>query len=136
MEGITRLPHGPRYCPDGLSRGRLPVPGPWPPRPNRCLVGGILVPVAPVPAAVVAVAVCWVTLNVAAVATPFPSRVTVTGFVSPKFWQLRLVKDMFSRLARKVSRLFPTVGTGEVPVASSVWLFCRNGVCTLTMFWQ
>ena len=45
---------------------------------------------------------------VAAVAAPFPSRVTVTGSVSPKFWQLRLVKDMLSRFARNVNRLLPT----------------------------
>src|ERR1035441_8133145 len=41
--------------------------------------------------AVAGTAVCWVTLNVAAIATPFPSRVTVNGLVSPKFAQLRLV---------------------------------------------
>ena len=36
---------------------------------------------------------CRAALMVAAVAAPFPPRVTVTGLVSPKFWQLRLVKD-------------------------------------------
>src|SRR5262249_33892062 len=44
--------------------------------------------------------------------------------------------DMFSRLAMNVSRLFPTVGTGDVPVASRAWLLARNGVWMLTMFWQ
>ena len=82
------------------------------------------------------VAVCWVVLKVAAVATPLASRVTVTGLVSPKLAQLRLVKDISIRLARKVSRLLPTAGTGDGAVASSAWLALRNAVWTLTMFWQ
>src|SRR5580692_3908506 len=94
------------------------------------------VPGVPVAMPVVVVAFCWVVLNVAAVAAPFPSTVTVTGLVRPKFWQLRLVKDMFSRLAMNVSRLFPTASTGDVPVASSAWLLARNAVWMLTMFWQ
>ena len=69
-------------------------------------------------------------------AEPVPSRVTVTGSVRPKFWQLRLVKDMLSRFAMKVNRLSPVPGTGVAPVASSVWLAARNGVSMLTMFWQ
>ena len=42
---------------------------------------GLAAPAGPV----MAVTACWVVLMVAAVAAPFPSRVTVTGFVSPKF---------------------------------------------------
>src|SRR5258708_6110992 len=113
---------GQAHVPDGfISR--------WPGRPARCPPVGMA-------GVVAAVAVWAAVLNVAAVATPLPFSVTVTGFFSPKFWQLRLVKDMLSRLARKVSRLLPTAGTGLVPVASSVWLLARNGVCVLTMFWQ
>ena len=96
---------GSPYSPDGfISR--------WWRRPMRCLVTvgvvavavGVGVAVTGVGVAVTgdgdvvgtgvavaAVAVCWVTLNVAAIATPFPSRVTVNGLVSPKFAQLRLV---------------------------------------------
>ena len=65
------------------------------------------------------VAVCGVVLKVAATPTPLASRVTVTGSVRPKFWQLRLVKDMLSRFAMKVNRLLPTAGTGDWPVAST-----------------
>ena len=43
---------------------------------------------------------CWAALMVAAVAAPFPSRVTVTGFVSPKFWQLRLAKQQPEAVGR------------------------------------
>ena len=67
-------------------------------------------------------------MKVAATAAPLPSRVTVTGSVRPKFWQLRLVKDMLSRLAKKVNRLLPTAVTGAWPVARTVWLAARNGV--------
>src|ERR1035438_3087156 len=105
----------------------------WCVRPIRCPGAGIVVPVAPVPAGLVAaVAVCCAGLKVAAIATAAPFRVTVTGFVSPKFWQLRLVKDMVSRLAMKVSRLVPTVGTGEVSVANIPWLLLRKGVWMFT----
>ena len=52
-------------------------------------------------------------MKVAAIAAPLPSRVTVTGLVRPKFWQLRFVKDIASRLARKVIWLSPTPATGD-----------------------
>src|ERR1700758_2912459 len=92
----------------------------------------------PVPVAVpvVLVTVWTAVLKVAATAAPLPSRVTVTGLVRPKFWQPRLVKDMLSLFAKKVSRLLPVPGTGVWPVASSAWLACRNGVWMLIMFWQ
>src|ERR1700676_1768834 len=115
---------------------------PWWWRPIRCPGGGAVVGAttgAVVGGTAVApglVAVCWAVLNVAAVAPPLPSRVTVTGLVSPKLAQLRLVKDMSIRLARKVSRLLPTAGTGEGAPASSAWLALRNAVWMLTMFWQ
>src|ERR1017187_2170747 len=87
------------YIPDGFWNR-------WPRRPIRwrttgagvgTTVGGGVVGAAVVGAVVgagvagVAVGVCWVTLSVAAVATPFPLSVSVTGFFSPKFTQLRLV---------------------------------------------
>src|ERR1039458_3249639 len=114
-----------------MGKGFQPPVWDWPFR-GACAAAGLAAPAAPA----ALVTACWVALMVAAVATAFPLSVTVTGFVSPKFWQLRLVKDMFSRLARKGTRLGPPAGTGEVPVASRVWLFCRNRLCTLTMFSQ
>ena len=54
----------------------------------------------------------------------------------PKFWQPRLVKDMLSRLARKVNRVSPTVGTGDEPVANRFWLAAMKGVWMSTRFWQ
>ena len=86
--------------------------------------------------AATAVAVCTEVLKVAAIATPCPFSVTVTGFVRPKLWHDRLVKDMLSRLAMKVNRLSPTDVTGDEPVASSVWLAARNGVWMSIMSWQ
>src|SRR5262249_56427152 len=52
-------------------------------------------------------AVCAVVLNVAAVATPFPSSVSVTGLVRPKFWPVRLPNEPLSPAARKLARLLP-----------------------------
>src|SRR5580692_10280994 len=43
---------------------------------------------------------------------------------------------MSSRFAMKVSRLLPTDGTGDCPVASSASLPLRNRVWMLIMFWQ
>src|SRR6267142_2186275 len=92
---------------------------------------------APAPLVVpVTLAVCCAVLNVAAVATPLPSTVSVTGLVRPKFWQFRLPNEPLSRAARKLARLLPSAGTGEaVPVSIAASSFSL-GVWTLTMFWQ
>jgi hypothetical protein len=55
--------------------------------------------------------------------------------VSPKFWQFRFVNDAFSRAARKLARLLPRDGTGDVPCSMGASSFSL-GVCRLTMFWQ
>src|ERR1700751_3051901 len=111
--------------------------------PGMCICGrpppvplgdGLAVPVVPL-AAVGTCAVCWLTLYVAPVAT-LPFVVSVTGLVSPKSWQFRLVNEAFSLDARKLARLFPWAGTGDavfawVPASSlslDVWM--------LTMSWQ
>ena len=88
------------------------------------------------PCPVVLLAVCGVVLKLADMAAPALSRTTVTGLVRPKFWQPRLVKDMLSRFAMKVSKLVAYPATGDAPVASRAWLAARNGVWMLTMFWQ
>ena len=81
-------------------------------------------------------AVCCAVLNVAAVATPLPSTVSVTGLVRPKFWQFRLPNDPLSLAARKLARLLPSAGTGEaVPVSMAASSFSL-GAWMLTMFWQ
>src|ERR1022692_3979119 len=144
-------PHGSVRCPGLWFRSQAASPGRccyiwdgfcsrWLRVPTRCLVTGAFVAVAVgvgvaatgdgdvvgTGVAVAGTAVCWVTLNVAAIATPFPSRVTVNGLVSPKVPQARLVKDMLALFARKVSRLLPTAATGVPPVASSAWLLFRK----------
>src|SRR4029077_10748500 len=84
----------------------------------------------------VTLAVCAVVLNVAAVATPLPSTVSVTGLVRPKLWQFRLPNEALSLAARKLARLLPSAGTGEaVPVSIAASSFSL-GVWMLTMFWQ
>src|SRR5712671_7606026 len=104
-----------------LPRLRAPPP-PWP---------------APAPLVVpVTLAVCAVVLNVAPVATPLPSTVSVTGLVRPKFWQFRLPNEPLSLAARKLARLLPSAGTGEAVPASRVASSFSLGVWTLTMFWQ
>src|SRR5215472_18037777 len=118
---------GARYymCPrlPGMKLPRLRAPPP---------AGPALAPVV----VAVTLAVCAVVLNVAAVATPFPSSVSVTGLVRPKFWQFRLPNEPLSRAARKLARLLPRAGTGEaVPVSGFASSFSL-GAWMLTMFWQ
>src|SRR5580704_571247 len=82
-------------------------------------------------------AVCWAVLSVTWVAAPAPLvTMPVTGWARPKFWQLRLSNDPASRLARKVYRVSPTVGTGEGQAANRRSLAARNGVWMLIRFWQ
>ena len=71
-----------------------------------------------------------------AVATPFPSRVTVTGLVSPKLPQLRLTNDIDSRLPRNVARLLPTAATGVPKLVSFARSRLLRAGAMLTMFWQ
>src|SRR5512133_3946074 len=116
----------PCYVCPCLPTMKLPrLRAPPPPRPAPAPV---LVPVT--------LAVCCVVLNVAPVATPFPSSVRVTGLVRPKVWQVRLPNDALSRAARKLARLLPSAGTGEaVPVSMAASSFSL-GVAMLIMFWQ
>src|SRR4029077_266080 len=68
--------------------------------------------------------------------TPSASVGSVPGLVSPKFWQFKLPNEPLSRAARKLARLLPRAGTGEVvPVSRFASSFSR-GAWTLTMFWQ
>src|ERR1700757_4062932 len=82
-------------CPrlPGLNWPRLGAPPP------------ALPALAPVVVAVT-LAVCCAVVNVAAVATPAPSVVSVTGLVRPKLPQLRLPKETLSLAERKLVRVF------------------------------
>src|SRR5215472_4922027 len=103
--------------------------------PRLCAPPPAFPALAPVVVAVT-LAVCCAVVNVAAVATPAPSVVSVTGLVRPKLPQFRLPNEPASRAARKLARLLPRAGTGEaVPVSMGASSFSL-AVWMLTMFWQ
>src|SRR4051794_41923281 len=104
-----------------LPRLRAPPP----PRPG---VAPVVVPVT--------LAVSCAVVNVAPVATPFASVVSVTGLARPKFWQFRLPNEPLSRAARKLARLFPSAGTGEAVPGSMAASSLSRGAWMFTMFWQ
>ena len=81
-------------------------------------------------------ATCGVVLRVAAMATPWPLRMSLTVLCRPKCAQPRLVKDALSLAAMKVNRLLPVAGAGDGKFCSALFCSLRNGVWMLSMSWQ
>src|SRR5205814_10302188 len=80
-------------------------------------------------------ATCWAVFIVTWVAAPAPSvTMPVTGWARPKFAQESSSNDPASRLARKVYRVSPAVGTGEGAAANRRSLAAMNGVWILIRF--